>query len=134
MRILFLNSRVRLGFRDGQETPVLAAGDILKGLGVDSVAVAKINVEGSEYEILEALAEEKLLPMLDNVQVIVSISLVVSLIILWRPGVTRSVSQLVMKQVGSEDRYLKSTDDHHQKCSPCLFTFLVWKERKGSRL
>jgi len=97
VRILFLDSRVYLVFRDEQETPVLAAGDILKGLGVDSVAVAKINVEGSEYEILEALAEEKLLPMLDNVQVIVSSSLVVSLIILWRPGVTRSISQFVME-------------------------------------
>jgi hypothetical protein len=96
VRNFFLDSRVRLVFRGWQETPVLAAGDILKGLGVNSVAVAKINVEGSEYEILESLAEEKLLPMLDNVQVIAS-AFLVPLILLRRPRATGSVSPFVME-------------------------------------
>lgn len=60
---------MRMSLYARQVTEVLAAGDVLRGLGVLSVAVAKINVEGGEYEILEALADETLLPMLENVQV-----------------------------------------------------------------
>jgi FkbM family methyltransferase len=50
-----------------EEVQVLAIGEILKPLG--TVDLLKINIEGMEFEVLEAILAEGLAPKLRNIQV-----------------------------------------------------------------
>lgn len=49
--------------------PIVAAADFLTEVGIDAVALAKVNVEGGEYELLEHLLDAGLAPRFRNLQV-----------------------------------------------------------------
>lgn len=63
------DSTGRFAAGESEDVDIRSIGEVLAELGLDRVALLKLNVEGSEYEILDAILAAGLAPRFDNIQV-----------------------------------------------------------------